>query len=96
MKINSKEGRKEIKPIETECLSSKNVKEMSMIRVLEGILENASVSLLPFQSSMSLHWHCSCCDKMVLKEVENIIELKSNTTNPNLNDLVQIKYCSNT
>ena len=70
------------------------MKEISMITVLDEILDNASVSLFPFKSSMSPNWHCSCCDKTVCKESGNIIELESNNHDQDLNELVQIKYCS--
>merc|ERR1712096_268040 len=67
-KVNQEKGRQSFIPVEIQCQTFTNLKDKSIIEVLEAVLDNVSESLLDFEAAVFAKWHCSCCQQTVLKE----------------------------
>ena len=65
---------------------------MSIIEILQNVLNNASQSLTTFSNVIKPVWTCNCCSKQSSNADGKIIYLDNDTKNRKIDNLLQNKY----
>ena len=90
-KINMSKGRQAIQPVEVEVNNTDN---MSIIEILQNIVNKAVQSEPSFSNVIKPLWTCTCCSKQSSNTEGNIVYLDNNAQNREISNLLNIKYCS--
>ena len=90
-KINMPKGRLLLQPVEAEYQLNET-DSMSIVKLLEKFLNNASQSNVSFSNVIKPAWTCSCCRKQNSSTDGSIIHLDNVTESREINRLLKAKY----